>query len=365
MANDRFRFNSAPFMFQLNNQQLNEQELRNPHQVAKTFFNMGMGMAIGVFGESVLSYNFMQTAGQTVPQNWWQKFVGFPTSSTQLTPQNLEKLGQLAEYMPSAYSTTLQSNPLMFDQDTGKDIINWYVNHPELDRNFGIWKISGEAINQQSIWQYELGRGVVEQLGPDQIKRLGLNRNINLMSKSVQEELKQYQIKKGYEPQQGYKRLSKLFGWDKQNRIAQTYQDFQVEQAKQAGKIVDDQQQAELKSQMTKMLTNQIGQHTITSVLTTGWQAWNISQTITGIAMGVYGVQQISQQQYESRELKRKYRVIGQMGNYAVVNDKSIWYSKAEQQIMQYSLQHAYDLKARVSDTLVMSNPYKQMYQSY
>jgi len=59
MANDRFRFNSAPFMFQLNNQQLNEQELRNPHQVAKTFFNMGMGMAIGVFGESVLSYNFM------------------------------------------------------------------------------------------------------------------------------------------------------------------------------------------------------------------------------------------------------------------------------------------------------------------
>jgi len=41
---------------------------------------------------------------------------------------------------------------------------------------------------------------------------------------------------------------------------------------------------------MTKILTNQIGWHTITSVLTTAWQAWNISQTIEGIAMGVYGV---------------------------------------------------------------------------
>jgi len=59
MANDRFRFNSAPFMFQLNNQQLNEQELRNPHQVAKAVFNMSLGITIGVIGESALSYNFM------------------------------------------------------------------------------------------------------------------------------------------------------------------------------------------------------------------------------------------------------------------------------------------------------------------
>ena len=365
MANNQYLYNTAPLMFQLNNQQLNEEEFRNPHQIARAAFGYAGAVAEGVLAETAISYNLMRSVGQPAEG----KIVGFltnwATNGIALTPGNIEKLGDLQEYMPSVLSDELYKNRAMWSEEQGNKLIQYYTEHPTVDRNFGIWRISDEAINQQSIWKYELGRGVVEQLGPDQVARLGLKKNINLTSKSVQEELKRYQVQKGYEPAEGYSKIAKLFQWDKQNRIAQTYQDFQVEQAKQAGKITDDQQQEKLRGEMTKILTNQIGANRLMTVQGTLWQGFNIYQTVTKIGQVGYGVAAVSQQQYESRELKRKYRVIGQMGNYAVVNDKSMWYSKAEQQILQFSLQRAYDLKARVSDTLVMSNPYKQMYQQY
>jgi len=63
MANNQYLYNTAPLMFQLNNQQLNEEEFRNPHQIARAAFGYAGAVAEGVLAETAISYNLMRSVG--------------------------------------------------------------------------------------------------------------------------------------------------------------------------------------------------------------------------------------------------------------------------------------------------------------
>jgi len=63
MANNQYLYNTAPLMFQLNNQQLNEEEFRNPHQIARAAFGFARSVAVGTLAETAISYNLMRSVG--------------------------------------------------------------------------------------------------------------------------------------------------------------------------------------------------------------------------------------------------------------------------------------------------------------